>query len=131
MEQTLIVIKPDGVQKKLVGTILSRFEKRGFTIHSMKVFQFTKEQAEKFYLPHSEKKFFSSLVKFIISDKVVAVILEGSTAIKVVRRMIGSTKSDEAAPGTIRGDFSLNLTDNVIHASDSKESFERESKIIF
>jgi len=97
----------------------------------MKVFQFTKEQAEKFYLPHSEKKFFSSLVKFIISDKVVAVILEGSTAIKVVRQMIGSTKSDEAAPGTIRGDFSLNLTDNVIHASDSKESFERESEIIF
>ena len=131
MEQTLIVIKPDGVQKKLVGTILSRFEKREFTIHKMKMFQFTKEEAEEFYLPHSEKKFFSSLVKFIISDKVVAVILEGSTAIKVVRQMIGSTKSDEAAPGTIRGDFSLNLTDNVIHASDSKESFERESEIIF
>ncbi len=131
MEQTLIVIKPDGVERKLVGTIISRFENREFTIHKMKMFQFTKEEAEEFYLPHREKRFFSSLVKFIISGNVVAVILEGSTSIEVVRQMIGSTKSDEAAPGTIRGDLGLGLKDNVIHASDSKESFERESKIIF
>ena len=131
MEQTLIVIKPDGVARKLVGTILARFEKREFIIHEMKMFQFTKEQAEKFYSPHYGKRFFNSLVRFIISGNVVAVILEGSTSIDVVRQMIGATKSHEAAPGTIRGDFGLGLKDNVIHASDSKESFEREYKIIF
>ncbi len=131
MEQTLIVIKPDGVEQKLVGDILSRFEKKEFNILKMKMFNFTKEQAEKLYLPHREKSFFSTLVLFIISGPVVAVILEGSTAIEVVRKMIGSTKSYEAAPGTIRGDYGLGLTENIIHASDSKESFERESKIIF
>ncbi len=131
MEQTLIVIKPDGVDRKLVGTILARFEKREFIIHKMKLFQFTKEEAEEFYLPHRGKRFFNSLVKFIISGKVVAVILEGSISIEVVRQMIGSTKSHEAASGTIRGDFGLGLKDNVIHASDSTESFERESRIIF
>ena len=131
MEQTLIVIKPDGVEQKLVGDILSRFEKKEFNILKMKMFNFTKEQAEELYLPHREKSFFSNLVLFIISGPVVAVILEGSTAIEVVRKMIGATKSHEAVPGTIRGDFGLGLQDNVIHASDSKESFERESKIIF
>ena len=131
MEQTLIVIKPDGVEQKLVGDILSRFEKKEFNILKMKMFNFTKEQAEELYLPHREKSFFSNLVLFIISGPVVAVILEGSTAIEVVRKMIGSTKSYEAAPGTIRGDYGLGLTANIIHASDSKESFERESKIIF
>ncbi|MDP7657620.1 MAG: nucleoside-diphosphate kinase [Nitrososphaerales archaeon] len=131
MEQTLIVIKPDGVEQKLVGDILSRFEKKEFNILKMKMFNFTKEQAEELYLPHREKSFFSNLVLFIISGPVVAVILEGSTAIEVVRKMIGSTKSYEAAPGTIRGDYGLGLTENIIHASDSKESFERESKIIF
>ena len=131
MEQTLIVIKPDGVERNLVGAILSRFEKREFAIFKMKMFKFTKGQAAEFYLPHQEKHFFSSLVQFIISGPVVAVILEGSTAVEVVRKMIGATKSHEAVPGTIRGDFGLGLQDNVIHASDSKESFERESKIIF
>jgi nucleoside-diphosphate kinase len=131
LEQTLIVIKPDGVEQKLVGDILSRFEKKEFNILKMKMFNFTKEQAEELYLPHREKSFFSNLVLFIISGPVVAVILEGSTAIEVVRKMIGSTKSYEAAPGTIRGDYGLGLTANIIHASDSKESFERESKIIF
>tara|TARA_B100000315_G_scaffold247329_1_gene275876 strand:- start:296 stop:691 length:396 start_codon:yes stop_codon:yes gene_type:complete len=131
LEQTLIVIKPDSIERKLVGDILSRFEKKEFTIFKMRMFNFTKEQAEEFYLLHHEKTFFSSLVRFIISGPVVAVILEGSNVIEVVRKMIGSTKSYEAAPGTIRGDYGLGLTENIIHASDSKESFERESKIIF
>lgn len=126
-----MVIKPDGVERKLVGKILLRFEEKDFTIIQMKMLQFSKKQAEEFYIPHSHKSFFSSLVKFIISGPVVAVIVEGSNAIKVVRQMIGETISSEAKPGTIRGDFSLGLTDNVIHASDSQESFERESKIIF
>ncbi|MEE9586143.1 MAG: nucleoside-diphosphate kinase [Nitrososphaerales archaeon] len=131
MERSLIVIKPDAVQRKLIGTILSRFENKGFTILKMKMFSFTREQAEEFYSPHRGQPFFPSLVKFITSSPVVALVLEGSVAVDVVRLMIGSTKSYEAAVGTIRGDFGLGLKDNVIHASDSAESFERESRIIF
>ena len=134
VEQTLIVIKPDGVQRKLIGVILSRFENRGFTIKKMKMLTFTTTQAENFYSPHKEKPFFPGLVKFITSGPVVAVVLEGRTgvdAVSVVRSMIGATKSYEAAAGTIRGDFSLGLEDNVIHASDSAENFKRESKIVF
>ena len=131
MERTLIVIKPDAVQRKLVGKILSRFEDKTFTILKMKMLTLTREQAEEFYSPHRGQPFFSSLVKFISSGPVVAAVLEGSVAVDVVRLMIGSTKSYEAAAGTIRGDFGLGLKDNVIHASDSPESFERESKLIF
>lgn len=134
VEQTLIVIKPDGVQRKLVGAILSRFENRGFTIQKMRMLTFTTAQAENFYSPHKNKPFFPGLVKFITSGPVVATVLEGRTgvdAVSVVRSMIGATKSYEAAAGTIRGDFSLGLEDNVIHASDSAENFKRESKIVF
>lgn len=131
MEQTLAVIKPDGVQRKLIGTILSRFEEKNFTIVQLKMFQFSKKQAEEFYSPHHNKSFYQSLVKFIISGPVVAIILQGDNATKVVRQMIGATISYEARPGTIRGDFGLGLKENVIHSADSKESFERESKIIF
>jgi nucleoside-diphosphate kinase len=134
VEQTLIVIKPDAVQRKLIGAILSRFENRGFTIKKMNLFTFTPSQAENFYSPHKDKPFFPSLVKFITSGSVVAAVVEGRTgvdAVTVVRSMIGATKSYEAAAGTIRGDFSLGLEDNVIHASDSAENFERESKIVF
>ncbi len=133
-QQTLIVIKPDGVQRKLVGAVLSRFENRGFAIQKMRMLIFTKAQAENFYSPHKDKPFFPGLVKFITSGPVVAVVLEGRTgvdAVAVVRSMIGATKSYEAAAGTIRGDFSLGLEDNVIHASDSAENFIRESKIVF
>ncbi len=131
LEHTLLVIKPDGVERKLVGKILLRFEEKDFKIIQLKMFHFEKEQAEEFYLPHCEKPFFSSLVKFIISGNVVAVIVEGTNAINVVRQMIGATISYEAAPGTIRGDYGLGLKDNVIHASDSQESFDREYSIIF
>ncbi len=131
MERTLIVIKPDAVERRLVGRILSRFEDKGFTILALKMMTFTRDQAEKFYSPHHGKRFFSSLVKFITSGPVVVVVLEGSTAIDVVRKMIGTTKSYEAEAGTIRGDFGLGLKDNIIHAADSAESYERESKAIF
>ena len=131
IEQALIVIKPDGVQRGLVGEILSRFEKKGFKIKALKMLNFSREMAEDFYSPHKGKAFFNDLINFIISGPVVAAILEGSYAISVVRSMIGSTKSYEALPGTIRGDYGLGVTDNIIHASDSKESFEREAKIIF
>jgi nucleoside-diphosphate kinase len=131
MERTLIVIKPDGVSRSLVGEVIARFEKRGFKIVALRMFRFNERLATDFYSPHIGKSFFEDLKKFVISGSVVAAILEGANAVDVVRRMIGSTKSFEAASGTIRGDFGLGYTDNVIHASDSLESFGRESRIVF
>ncbi len=130
-ERTLIVVKPDAVRRGLVGKILSRFEEKGFKIIDLKMLTFTKEQAEKFYEPHVGKPFFQDLVNFITSGPVVAAILEAPNAVNVVRLMIGPTKSYEAPPGTIRGDFGLGVTENVIHASDSHESFQREAAIVF
>lgn len=130
-EQTLIVIKPDAVERKLTGTILSRFENKGFLVKELKSYIFTKEKAEEFYSAHQNKPFFNELVSFISSSTVVACILVGENAINVVRQMIGSTRSFEAQPGTIRGDYGLGITNNIIHASDSYESFIKESKVIF
>jgi nucleoside-diphosphate kinase len=130
-EQTLVVIKPDAFERKLTGTILSRFENKGFLIKELKSYIFTKEKAEEFYSAHRNRSFFNELVSFISSFTVVVCILEGENAINVVRQMIGSTRSFEAQPGTIRGDYGLGITNNVIHASDSYESFIKESKVIF
>ena len=130
-EQTLIVIKPDAFERKLTGTILSRFELKGFLIKELKSYIFTKEKAEEFYSAHKDKPFFNELVSFISSSTVVACILEGENAINIVRLMIGSTRSFEAQPGTIRGDYGLGITKNIIHASDSYESFIKESTVIF
>ena len=130
-ERTLVVIKPDGVKRKLSGKIISRFEEKGFTIEILKSYSFTKEKAKDFYSAHSNKPFFNELVSFITSGPTMALILDGNSAINAVRLMIGSTKSYEAAPGTIRGDLALNITDNIIHASDSYESFIKEAGVIF
>lgn len=130
-EQTLIVVKPDAFERKLTGTILSRFEVKGFLIKELKSYIFTKEKAEEFYSAHKDKPFFNELVSFISSSTVVACILEGENAINIVRLMIGSTRSFEAQPGTIRGDYGLGITRNIIHASDSYESFIKESTVIF
>ena len=130
-EQTLIVIKPDAFERKLTGTILSRFEKKGLLIKELKSFNFTKEKAEEFYSAHQNKPFFHELVSFISSSTVVGCILEGEKAINVVRQMIGSTRSFEAQPGTVRGDYGLGITNNIIHASDSYESFIKDSQVIF
>ena len=130
-EQTLFIVKPDGVERKLVGDIISRFEHRGFKILKLKMFTFTKQMAEEFYSAHNTKPFFGELVSFITSGNVVAAIIEGNNAIATTRVMIGSTKSFDAAPGTIRGDFGLGISDNIIHASDSKESFEKEIAVVF
>ncbi|MFL6393699.1 MAG: nucleoside-diphosphate kinase [Nitrososphaeraceae archaeon] len=130
-EQTLIVIKPDGFKRNLTGKILSRLENKGFKIKDLKSFNFTIQKAEEFYSSHRGKPFFNELVSFISSDTVVGCILEGNNAINTVRILIGSTKSFEAAPGTIRGDYGLGITDNIIHASDSSESFIKESRVIF
>ncbi len=131
LEQTLIVVKPDGFKRGLVGKIISRFEKKGFQIVNLKLFQFDTDTARKFYDAHKDKHFFNELVSFICSGKTIGCILEGNNAISTVRLMVGNTKSTEAQPGTIRGDFGLGFTDNIIHASDSAESFIKESKIIF
>ena len=130
-EQSLFIVKPDGVERKLVGQILSRFENKGFEIVKLRMFTFTKEMAEEFYSDHKSKPFFGELVSFITSGRVVAAIIEGNNAIATTRLMIGSTKSFEASPGSIRGDFGLGFTDNIIHASDSKESFEKEVSVVF
>ena len=130
-ERTLVVIKPDVVKRKLAGKIISRFEEKGFTIEILKSYSFTTEKAKDFYSAHSNKPFFNELVSFITSGPTMALILDGNSAINAVRLMIGSTKSYEAAPGTIRGDLALNITDNIIHASDSYESFIKEAGVIF
>jgi nucleoside-diphosphate kinase len=130
-EQTLFIVKPDGVDRKLVGEIISRFEKKGFNMVKLKMFTFTKQMAEEFYSVHRSKPFFGELVSFITSGRVVAAVIEGNNAITTTRLMVGSTKSFEAASGTIRGDFGLGISDNIIHASDSKESFEKEIAVVF
>ncbi|GAB6147802.1 nucleoside-diphosphate kinase [Stetteria hydrogenophila] len=131
VERTLVLIKPDGVRRGLVGEIISRFERKGFKIKALKMLWMTREQAEEFYKVHKGKPFFEELVEFITSGPVVAMILEGDSAISVVRLMIGATDGRKAAPGTIRGDYALSVGENVVHASDSKESFEHESRVVF
>ncbi|MDA4110970.1 MAG: nucleoside-diphosphate kinase [Thaumarchaeota archaeon] len=131
MDQTLVVLKPDAVQRGLIGEIVGRFEKRGFRIRKMRMLTFGHEIAADFYSPHAGKPFFSDLERFITSGPVVGIVLEGNNAVEVVRNMIGKTKSDEAISGTIRGDYALGYTDNIIHASDSVDSYIRESKIVF
>ena len=130
-EQTLFIVKPDGVKRNLSGQIIARFEQKGFRVEKLKMFQFTKEQAETFYAVHKEKPFFNELVEFVTSGPVVAAVIEGNNAIATTRIMVGSTKSFEAEPGSIRGDFGLGFTDNIIHASDSIDSFSYEVKVVF
>ncbi len=130
-ERTLVVIKPDGIRRGLIGKIISRFEDKGFKITNLSLFIFSRKQANEFYAVHRKKPFFKDLVSFICSGPTVACVLEGENAISVARVMTGATKSFNAAAGTIRGDYGLGLTENVIHASDSHESFIKESGIIF
>ena len=130
-EQSLFIVKPDAVARNLTGKIIARFEKKGLRLVKLKLFTFSKEQAENFYDVHKEKPFFGELTTFITSGPVVAAIIEGTNAIATTRIMIGSTKSFEAVPGSIRGDFGLGFTDNIIHASDSQESFDHESRVAF
>lgn len=130
-EQSLFIVKPDAVVRNLIGEVISRFERKGFKILKLKMFTFTKEQAENFYGVHKDKPFFGELVSFITSGPVVAAIIEGNNAVATTRIMIGATKSFEAAPGSIRGDFGLGFSENIIHASDSLESFEHESRVAF
>ncbi len=130
-EQTLIIVKPDAVKRNLVEKILSRFEKKGFTISKQKMLNFTLEMAEQFYSAHNSKPFFDELVSFITSGDVVAAIIERDNAVSLTREIIGNTNPKEASAGTIRGDFGISITKNSIHASDSRESFDKEVNVVF
>ncbi len=130
-EQSLFIIKPDAVSRNLVGKIISRFERKGFKILKLRMFTFTQKQAEDFYRVHKDKPFFGELTSFIISGPIVAAIIEGNNAIATTRIMVGATKSFEAEPGSIRGDYGLGFSENIIHASDSQESFDHESRVAF
>lgn len=130
-ERTLFVIKPDAVARNLTGEIVGRFERKGFKIVKLKMLQFSREQAEEFYSVHRERPFFGELVEFITSGPVVAAVIEGYNAVATTRIMVGSTRSFEASPGSIRGDLGLGMTENVIHASDAAESFSHEERVAF
>ena len=131
MEQTLILLKPDAVERRLVGEILSRFERKGLTIAAMKLIQITPELAKQHYAEHVSKPFYLGLEQYITSGPVVAAILEGPEAIKVVRTLVGPTNGIDAPPGTVRGDFSLSAQQNLVHASDKPESAKREIELFF
>ncbi len=130
-EQTLIMLKPDSVKKNVIGEILKRFEEKGFVIKKLKMLTMDKSFAERFYSVHREKPFFGELVSFILSGPIVAAVIEGSDAVNRVRAIIGATRPNEAVPGTVRREFGSSVTQNAIHASDSLESFIKESGIIF
>ncbi len=131
MEQTLVLVKGDGVRRRLIGEIVRRIEAKGFDIRAMQLMDVSRELAEEHYAEHREKPFFEELVEFITSTPVVAMKIEGEGAIAVVRRLMGSTNPAEAPPGTIRGDLALSLPDNLVHGSDSPESAKRELGLFF
>lgn len=131
MERTLVLLKPDAVARRLVGKILARFEEKGLWIVGMKHVTMTRALADKHYAEHVGKGFYNDLVSFMTSSPLVALALEGPDAIALVRKMVGATKVSEAAPGTIRGDLALSTQQNLIHASDSPGSAERELAIWF
>ena len=131
MEKTFVMLKPDAIQRNLSGEIIARLEKRGLKPVALKMLQISRELAEQHYAEHVGKPFFQSLVDFITSGPVIAMIWEGQNAVQLVRRMMGSTDPQIADPGTIRGDFALFMGNNVIHGSDSPDSAEREMALFF
>jgi nucleoside-diphosphate kinase len=130
-ERTLVLVKPDGVQRLLTGRIVARYEERGLKIVGLKLVQVDRELAERHYAVHREKPFFGGLVDFITSGPLVALALEGPNAIAIVRAINGATRPHEAAPGTIRGDFALETAQNIVHASDSAETAAFELDLWF
>ena len=130
-ERTLVLIKPDAMQRRLAGEILGRFEGRGLTVRAAKLVLVDRGLAEQHYAEHTEKPFFGELVEFITSSPTLALVLEGDGAIQVVRTTMGATNPVNAAPGTIRGDLALAMPDNLVHGSDSPESAEREIGLWF
>ena len=131
VERTLILIKPDAVERRLAGDILGRFERRGFTIRAARLLTVSRELGEEHYGEHREKPFFGELVDFITSAPTLALVLEGENAIEVSRKTIGATNPANAEPGTIRGDFALAMPNNLVHGSDSPDSAQREIALWF
>jgi len=131
LERTFIAIKPDGVQRQLIGEIICRFETKGFTLVGLKFMKVSRELAEQHYDVHREKPFFSGLVEFITSGPVTAMVWEGDGVIAAARKMIGATNPLSAEPGTIRGDFGVNIGRNLIHGSDAVETAQREIELWF
>jgi nucleoside-diphosphate kinase len=131
VERTLVLIKPDAMQRRLAGQILERFEQRGLTVRAAKLVLVDEALAGEHYAEHREKPFFGELVEFITSSPTLALVLEGESAIQVVRTTMGATNPVSAAPGTIRGDFALAMPDNLVHGSDSPESAAREIALWF
>ncbi|MFN8103462.1 MAG: nucleoside-diphosphate kinase [Acidimicrobiia bacterium] len=131
MERTLVLIKPDGVRRKLVGEIVARFERKGLDIVAGEIRVLDVDTARRHYAEHSDKPFFGELVDFITGGPLAALVLEGPDAVKVVRTLMGVTNPVESAPGTIRGDYGILLTENLVHGSDSPESAAREISIFF
>ena len=131
MERTFIAIKPDGVQRNIVGEIIRRFEAKGFTLVGLKIMQVSRELAEQHYAVHKERPFFPGLVNFIISGPLVAMVWEGEGVIASARKLIGATNPLTAEPGTIRGDFGVSVGRNLIHGSDAPETAAEEIKLWF
>ncbi|MFQ5795709.1 MAG: nucleoside-diphosphate kinase [Candidatus Bipolaricaulia bacterium] len=131
VERTFVMLKPDAVQRGLIGTLLGQIEVKGLKIMAMKMIQVDRELAEIHYAEHREKPFFEDLIRFVTSSPAVVMIVEGERAVEVVRGLMGATNPFEAKPGTIRGDFGLDLTKNLIHGSDSSASADRETRLFF
>lgn len=130
-QQTFIMVKPDGVKRRLVGEVIKRIEAKGYTIQSMKLFTVDEDLAKRHYAEHKERPFFGELVSFITSGPVVAMVVEGTDAVAGMRQLMGATNPLEAAPGSIRGDFAAEIGENIVHASDSPTSAEREMGLFF
>ncbi len=130
-EQTLVLIKPDGVQRGLIGEVITRYEQKGLKIVGMKLLQLPRDTAEELYAVHHGKSFYDVLIEFMTSAPIVALAIEGRGVIDLVRTLNGETDPKESLPGSIRGDFSINITHNVVHASDSAMSAQRELEIMF
>ncbi|MCS7137901.1 MAG: nucleoside-diphosphate kinase [Candidatus Caldarchaeum sp.] len=131
MDRTFVILKPNAVIRGLVGEIVSRFEKKGLKLVELQMRRMTRDEAARLYDVHKGKPFYDDLLEAITAGPVVLMVLEGRQAVDVVRKLIGSTDPVKAEPGTVRGDYGLDITDNLVHASDSRESFEKESSIFF
>lgn len=129
LEQTLVIIKPDGIERKLLGNIISRYEKKGLNIRYCKMLEATREVLEEHYLEHKDRDFYEELIDYMMRGSILVMVLEGHDAIEKLRKINGSTNPIEAELGSIRGDYAISKEENLVHASDSKEAVEREKKI--
>ncbi len=131
MERSLVLVKPDGVQRLLIGEVITRFERRGLKLAGLKLMKITEDLARTHYQQHEGKGFFEGLIRYITSSPVVAMVWEGPSAITVIREITGATDPSKASPGTIRGDYALDVSFNMVHASDSPEAASREIGLFF